>query len=92
MFGVKPKVLRNTELVYCDELAPQILAMGYKGVITEGAKHILGWKSPNYVYSAASAPKLKILLRNAKLSDDIAKRFSNPDWDEYPHTLPPTNI
>ena len=86
LFGVKPKVLRNTELVYCDELAPQILAMGYKGVITEGAKHILGWKSPNYVYSAASAPKLKILLRNAKLSDDIAKRFSNPDWDEYPLT------
>ncbi len=86
MFGQKPKVLRNTELIYCDELAPQILSMGYKGVITEGAKHILGWKSPNYVYSAASAPKLKLLLRNAKLSDDIAKRFSNTDWEEYPLT------
>ncbi len=86
LFGVTPKVLRNTELIYCDEMAPQILDMGYKGVITEGAKHILGWKSPNYVYCAASAPKLKILLRNAKLSDDIAKRFSNTDWDAYPLT------
>lgn len=86
LFGQKPKVFRNTELIYCDELAPQILSMGYKGVITEGAKHILGWKSPNYVYSAASASKLKILLRNSKLSDDISSRFSNPDWDAYPLT------
>ncbi|MDE5688776.1 MAG: alpha-amylase [Paramuribaculum sp.] len=86
LFGVRPKVFRNTELIYCDELAPQILAMGYKGAITEGAKHILGWKSPNYVYSAASAPKLKLLLKNSKLSDDIAFRFSNPEWDAYPLT------
>lgn len=86
LFGVTPKVLRNTELIYCDEMAPQILAMGYKGVITEGAKHILGWKSPNYVYSAASAPKLKLLLKNDKLSDDIAFRFSNTEWSEYPLT------
>lgn len=86
LFGVRPKVLRNTELIYCDEMAPQILSMGYKGVITEGAKHILGWKSPNYVYSAASAPKLKLLLKNDKLSDDIAFRFSNHEWSEYPLT------
>lgn len=86
LFGVKPKVLRNTELIYCDELAPQILALGYKGVLTEGAKHILGWKSPNYVYSAATAPKLKLLLKNDKLSDDISFRFSNPQWDAYPLT------
>ncbi|MDE7473239.1 MAG: glycoside hydrolase family 57 protein [Muribaculaceae bacterium] len=86
LFGVTTKVLRNTELIYCDDLAPQILAMGYKGVITEGAKHILGWKSPNYVYSAASAPKLKMLLKNSKLSDDISSRFSNYDWSEYPLT------
>ena len=86
LFGVKPKVLRNTELIYCDEMAPQILAMGFKGVITEGAKHILGWKSPNYVYSAATAPNLKILLKNSKLSDDIAFLFSNPEWDAYPLT------
>ena len=86
LFGVKPKVLRNTELIYCDDLAPQIAQMGYKGVITEGAKHILGWKSPNYVYSSASAPKLKMLLKNSKLSDDIAFRFSNPEWESYPLT------
>lgn len=84
LFGQQPKVLRNTELIYCDDLAPQILAMGYKGVITEGAKHILGWKSPDYVYAAASAPELKVLLKNDKFSDDIALRFSNTAWDEYP--------
>ncbi|MDE5626367.1 MAG: alpha-amylase, partial [Candidatus Amulumruptor sp.] len=63
IFGQKPTVLRNTELIYCDELAPQIYSMGYKAVITEGAKHILGWKSPNYVYSAADCPALKLLLK-----------------------------
>ncbi len=86
LFGVTPKVFRNTELIYSDEIAPQILSMGYKGVITEGAKHILGWKSPNYVYTSASAPKLKMLLKNSKLSDDIAFRFSNTEWDSYPLT------
>lgn len=86
LFGVKPKVLRNTELIYFDDLAPQIASMGYKGVITEGAKHILGWKSPNYVYSSVSAPKLKILLKNDKLSDDITFRFSEHEWSEYPLT------
>ncbi len=86
LFGVKPKVLRNSELIYCDDLAPQILAMGFKGVITEGAKHILGWKSPNYIYTAATAPKLKMLLKNSKLSDDIAFRFSDTSWDAYPLT------
>ncbi|MBQ9076391.1 MAG: glycoside hydrolase family 57 protein [Muribaculaceae bacterium] len=86
LFGVTPKVFRNTELIYSDEIAPQILAMGYKGAITEGAKHILGWKSPNYVYTSESAPKLKLLLKNSKLSDDIAFRFSNTEWDSYPLT------
>ncbi|MDE5595097.1 MAG: glycoside hydrolase family 57 protein, partial [Muribaculaceae bacterium] len=86
LFGVKPKVLRNTELIYCDELAPQIAAMGFKGVLTEGAKHILGWKSPNYVYAAATAPKLKLLLKNSKLSDDISFRFNDTSWDAYPLT------
>ena len=86
LFGVKPKVLRNTELIYCDDHAPHLAQMGYKGVITAGAKHILGWKSPNYVYSSASAPKLKMLLKNSKLSDDIAFRFSNPEWESYPLT------
>ncbi|MDE6396920.1 MAG: glycoside hydrolase family 57 protein [Muribaculaceae bacterium] len=86
LFGVKSKILHNTEMLYSDEIAPQILAMGFKGVLTEGAKHILGWKSPNYVYSAASAPSLKVLLRNAKLSDDIAFRFSDTSWEAYPLT------
>lgn len=86
LFGVEPKVFRNTELIYSDEIAPQLVAMGFKACITEGAKHILGWKSPNYVYAAASAPKLKLLFNNAKLSDDISTRFSNYDWDEYPLT------
>lgn len=86
LFGQKPTVLRNTELLYSDEMAPEILAMGFKGVVTEGAKHILGWKSPNYIYTAASAPKLKLLLNNYKLSGDISRRFSDYAWDEYPLT------
>lgn len=86
LLGVTPKVFRNTELIYSDELAPQIYAMGFKGCITEGAKHILGWKSPDYVYTAAPAPKLKLLLRNSKLSDDIAFRFSDTSWPEFPLT------
>lgn len=85
-FGITPKVVRNTELIYFDELAPQLVEMGFKGALTEGAKHILGWKSPDYVYTAASAPKLKLLLRNSKLSDDIAFRFSDYSWSEYPLT------
>lgn len=84
--GVKPKVLRNTELIYFDDLAPQLLDMGFKAVLTEGAKHILGWKSPDYIYEAASAPKLRLLLRNAKLSDDIAYRFSDTSWSQFPLT------
>ena len=86
LLGVKPKVLRNTELIYADEFAPQIHDMGYKAVMTEGAKHILGWKSPNYVYSAASCPKLKVLLRNSKLTEDISSRFSDTNWSAFPLT------
>lgn len=86
LFGQHPKVFRNTELIYCDDMAPMIYDLGYKGCITEGAKHILGWKSPDYVYAAASCPKLKLLLKNDKLSDDIAVRFSNPSWEAYPLT------
>ena len=86
LFGQRPKIFRNTELVYCDDIAPLIYDMGYKGCITEGAKHILGWKSPDYVYAAAACPKLKLLLKNDKLSDDISFRFSNPSWEAYPLT------
>ena len=86
LFGQKPKVFRNTELIFSDEIATMIASMGFKGVITEGAKHILGWKSPNYLYNSIAAPKLKMLLRNEKFTDDIARRFSDYDWTEYPLT------
>lgn len=85
-FGQKPKVIRNTELIYDDDIACVMASMGYKGAITEGAKHILGWKSPNYLYRSASAPKLKLLLKNDKLSDDISRNFSDHEWSEYPLT------
>lgn len=86
LFGFKPKVFRNTELIYSDELATQIQAMGFDGVVMEGAKHLLGWKSPNFVYQSASNPKLKLLLRNSRFSEDMATRFSNYSWNEYPLT------
>lgn len=86
LFNQKPKVLRNTELIYTDDIADRVLAMGYKGMLTEGAKHVLGWKSPNYLYHSANNPALKVLLRNSKFSDDVASRFSNYDWSEYPLT------
>ena len=86
LFGQRPKVFRNTELIYDDDIAAMVASMGFKGAITDGAKHILGWKSPNYLYKAAPVPKLKLLLKNSKLSDDIAFRFSNPEWAAYPLT------
>ncbi|GHT76459.1 alpha-amylase [Bacteroidia bacterium] len=84
LFGQKPKVFRNTELIYSDDIALQVAGMGFKTMLTEGAKHVLGWKSPNYLYASASAPKLKLLTRNMRFSDDISYRFSNYDWSEYP--------
>lgn len=86
LFGQHPTVFRNTELIYSDEIGDLIASMGYKAVITEGAKHVLGWKSPNYIYKSASNPNLKMLLKNFKLSDDISFRFSNYEWSEYPLT------
>lgn len=86
LFGMNTKVFQNTELIYVDDIAPQLVSMGFKACVTEGAKHILGWKSPDYVYAAASAPKLKLLFNNAKLSDDISFRFSDTRWDAYPLT------
>ena len=86
LFGKKPVVFRNTELIYDDDIATIVASMGFKGMITEGAKHILGWKSPNFIYSAASAPSLKLMLKNDKLSDDISRNFNNHEWSEYPLT------
>jgi alpha-amylase len=84
LFGQKPKVFRNTELIYSDDIALLVTALGFKTMLTEGAKHVLGWKSPNYLYSSASAPELKLLTRNMKFSDDISYRFSNYNWSDYP--------
>ena len=86
LFGQTPTVFRNTELIYSDEIGATIANMGFKAMLTEGAKHVLGWKSPDYVYCNAINPRLKVLLRNFKLSDDIAFRFSNQGWNEYPLT------
>lgn len=83
-FGKKPKTFRNTELIYSDEIGAAVCRMGYSCMLTEGAKHILGWKSPNYVYANAVNPKLKLLLRNFSLSDDIAFRFSDRSWNGWP--------
>ncbi len=84
LFGKAPKVFRNSSLIYSDEIGAVVADMGFKGMLTEGAKHILGWKSPHYVYHCNLAPSLKLLLRDFKLSDDISLRFNNSDWNEYP--------
>lgn len=83
-FGKEPKVLRNSSLIYSDDIGAQVSQMGFKGMLTEGARHVLGWKSPHYVYNCALAPNLKLLLRDVNLSDDISLRFSNVDWEGYP--------
>ena len=84
--GVEATSFRNTELIYSDEIGSWIADMGFKSVLTEGAKHILGWKSPNYLYCNSINPRLKVLLRNFVLSDDIAFRFSNRNWNQWPLT------
>lgn len=86
LFGKKPTVFRNTELIYSDEIGDLVAKMGYKSIFTEGAKHLLGWKSTNYLYAHPTNSKLKLMTRNFKLSDDISFRFSNWSWDEYPLT------
>ena len=83
-FGKEPKVLRNSSLIYSDDIGAQAAQMGFKGMLTEGARHVLGWKSSHYVYNCALAPNLKLLLRDVNLSDDISLRFSNVDWEGYP--------
>ncbi|MBR1621520.1 MAG: glycoside hydrolase family 57 protein [Prevotella sp.] len=83
-FGQTPKVLRNSSLIYSDEIGQQAAQMGFKAMLTEGAKHVLGWKSPHYLYHCPLAPSLKLLLRDINLSDDVSLRFSNPHWEGYP--------
>jgi len=86
LFGKKPTILRNSSLLYSDEIGEMAYKMGFKAVLTEGAKQILGWKSPHYLYHCANAPKLKLLLRDYKLSDDICLRFNDHNWSEFPLT------
>lgn len=83
-FGQKPTVLRNSSLIYSDDIGQQVAQLGFKGMLTEGARHVLGWKSPHYVYNCALAPKLKLLLRDIALSDDISLRFNDSSWEGYP--------
>lgn len=85
-FGQKPVSFRNTELIYSDQIGEQVADMGFKVMLTEGAKHVLGWKSPNYMYANAINPKLKVLVRNFRLSDDISFRFGQQSWAEWPLT------
>ncbi len=87
VFKFSPRVFRNTELIYNNEMAGFVEKMGYKGILAEGADHILGWRSPNFVYRPKTAANgLKLLLKNYKLSDDIAFRFSEKSWSEWPLT------
>ena len=88
LFGQKPRVFRNTELIYNNDLADCVHEMGFDAILCEGADHILGYRSPNFVYSPPSENGIKLLLKNYRLSDDIAFRFSNRDWPEWPLTAP----
>lgn len=86
VFGVTPVTLKNSELIYSDEIGEWALQMGYSTILIEEAKHIMGWKSPNFVYHHATSKDLKLFVRNLKLSEDIAVRFSNRNWNEFPLT------
>ena len=85
-FGVTPTTFRNTELIYSDSIANMVGDLGFKTILTEGAKHVLGWQSQNYLYKATTKKNQKLLLRNSGLSDDIAFRFSNKGWENWPLT------
>ena len=85
-FGKKPVAFRNTELIYSDHIGEMVSELGFKTILAEGARHVMGWKSPNYIYTNSIDNRLRVLLRNYKLSDDIAFRFSNQGWDQYPLT------
>ncbi len=86
LFGKKPTAFRNAELIYSDEIGAKVAQMGYKTMLVEGARHVLGWRSPNYVYGHSYNNKLKLLVRNYKMSDDISFRFSNRSWSDFPLT------
>jgi len=85
-FGVRPRVFRNTELIYNNDLGHYLQNMGFLGVCAEGADHILGYRSPNFVYRPIGADRIALMLKNYRLSDDIAFRFSDRNWKEWPLT------
>lgn len=86
-FGQTPDAFFNTAMLYSDSIGETVASLGYKTMLAEGAKHLLGWKSPNYVYAGATNQKLRLLLRNYRLSDDLAFRFSDRRWSEWPLSL-----
>lgn len=88
LFDYAPESFRNTELIYSNNLAKEVEDLGFRAIVAEGADHILGWRSPNFVYQPAGTKKIKLLLKNYKLSDDVAFRFSSRDWNEWPLTAP----
>jgi alpha-amylase len=87
-FNQSPKVFRNTELIYNNEIAKVVTELGYDAIICEGLDHILGYRNPNFIYHPPHNDRIKCLLKNYRLSDDIAFRFSNKDWAEWPLTAP----
>ncbi|HZV12745.1 MAG TPA: glycoside hydrolase family 57 protein [Candidatus Kapabacteria bacterium] len=86
LFGQKPKVFRNTELIYSDKISEMVSGMGFRAMLAEGAGHVLGWRSPNFLYCSVPDPRLRLLLKNYRLSDDIAFRFSQTSWNGWPLT------
>lgn len=86
-FNQTPTVFRNTELIFNNELAHYVEGLGYKAILAEGADHVLGWRSPNFLYRPVTTSKIKALLKNYKLSDDIAFRFGNKGWEEHPMSV-----
>lgn len=86
LFGARPRVFRNTELIYNNDVASYVADLGYQGIICEGADHLLGYRSPNYLYRPPTTDKVVLLLKNYRLSDDVAFRFSNCHWSEWPLT------
>ncbi len=85
-FGVTPRTFRNTELIYSNSIGASVYKMGFKSILTEGARHIMAWRSPNYLYFNPQSPKQTVFLRNYQLSDDIAFRFSDKNWADWPLT------
>ncbi len=86
LFNQTPKVFRNTELAYNNELAAWAESKGYTGILAEGWDKVLGWRSPNFVYRPVNTNRIKLFLKNYKLSDDIAFRFGDQNWSEWPLT------